>query len=106
LPDELDEFFDSSMYSNTTIFLIKPIEKILSDLPVRIINCLRASDLNYVLDMVENWEDMKYFRNFGKKSYMILDDYLISHGIDRSKITKEEKILAKQLIKRKAEVKP
>lgn len=106
LPDELDGFFDSSMYSNTTIFLIKPIEKILSELPVRIINCLKAADFDYVLDMVENWEDMRHFRNFGKKSYTILNDYLTSHGINRSKITKEEKILARQLIKRKAEVRP
>ena len=100
LPDEIDGSFDSSKYSDKIIFLIKPVKEIEYDLPVRVLNSLKALDCNYVLDIVENWESLGGCWSFGAKSYMAIDDCFLAHGVNRSKITVKEKILARQLIKR------
>lgn len=100
----IDKLIKSCEYSKYVDFLIKPIEDFESELPTRVLNCLSASDCKYVLDIIENWEDMIRFRNFGNKCYIAINDCLCSHGIDRSKITKEDQNLAKRLIKRKEEI--
>lgn len=95
---------DPCKYSEYVAFLIKPIRDYMTDLPTRVFNCLWASDFIYIIDMIENWEKMILFRNFGKKCYMILDDYLLSNGIDRNQITKEDMVLARQIIRSRKEV--
>lgn len=69
-----------------------------SELPTRIKTSLY--EYEYILNAVENWENLKNIYCFGAKSYMVLENYLLDHGIDRHEITLEEKVLAKQLIKR------
>ena len=100
LPNKIDESFDSSKYSDNVVFLIKPIREIELELPVRAVNGLRYADCCYVLDIVEKWESLADVWNFGTKSYIAIDDCFLAHGVNRSKITVEEKILARQLIKR------
>ncbi len=99
--EDIDKTLNSCEHPKYIDFLIKPIADFESELPTRVFNCLWASDFNYVLDVVENWKKMILFRNFGKKCYIALDECFLSHGIDRSKITGEDKILARRLIKRK-----
>ena len=68
------------------------------DLPVRLRNCLRARDYEYILDAVEDWDSLIHCQNFGKMTYKAFDNYLLDYGLDRKKLTTEEKDLARQLI--------
>ena len=74
-----------------------------SDIPVRIVNTLTYR-YDFILDAIEDWENLIYCRNFGKKTYMDFDEYLRGHGIDRHKLTFQERVFARQLIKRKKEI--
>ena len=47
------------------------------DLSVRALNCLKAAEVETVGDLVRfNWNDLRKFRYFGKKSHSELDDLL------------------------------
>ena len=103
--EDFNETFNPCGNPRIVAFLIKPIRDFESELPIRVLNCLYDSDYKYTLDVIENWKKMILLRNFGKKCYMAIDDCFLSHGIDRSKITKEDKISARQLIKREELIK-
>jgi hypothetical protein len=75
--------------------LIQPVR--ITELPTRIKSLLHH---RYILNAIEDWEKLKDLHNFGEKSYVVLENYLLSHGINRHEISLEEKVLARQLIKR------
>ena len=81
--------------------LTKPIERT-SDLPCRIKNSLYYQ-YDFILDAIEDWDNLIRCKNFGKKSYMAFEDYLLDHGVDRQKLTLEERVFARQLISRTKE---
>ena len=73
------------------------------DLPTRIFNTL-SYNYEFILDAIEDWDNLIRCRNFGKKAYIAFDDYLQDHGIDRQKLTFKERVFARQLIKRIKEI--
>lgn len=53
------------------------------ELPARIMNCIRASDYNYVFQLVSmNPNEFLKYRNMGKNSLKQLIDYVKSLGLD------------------------
>lgn len=53
------------------------------EFPTRIMNCLRALDIDYVFELVDkNPKDFLYYRNLGEKSLKQLVDYVKSIGLD------------------------
>ena len=99
---ENDIKLDQCNYPAYIKVLIEPIRGNYN-LPCRLINCLYY-DYDFIIDAVEDWDNLKYLRNFGKKTYIAFDEYLKSRGLDRLKLTFEERLLARQLIKRKKEI--
>ncbi len=52
------------------------------DLPVRVVNVLRASDIDYVFEILQvNPHELKESRNFGANSMKLLNEFLESHGL-------------------------
>jgi hypothetical protein len=93
-----DAKLDTNNYPAYFKVLISPI-KWNFDLPARIVSAL-AYKYDFIVDAIEDWDNLVCCRNFGKKSYMAFDEYLLDHGIDRHKLTLEERVFARQLIKR------
>lgn len=66
--------------------------------PSRIANKLHAYD--YVIDIVDDRENLMNRWSFGKKSLKKLDDFLLENGVDVSKLTDEDRTAARELIKK------
>lgn len=60
--------------------LCTPLEQM--GLSIRALNCLKAADIETMGDLVQyTGTDLLKFRNFGRKSYMELDELLYKHGL-------------------------
>ena len=66
--------------------------------PSRIANKLHAYD--YVIDIVDDRENLMNRWSFGKKSLKKLDDFFLENGVDVSKLTDEDRAAARELIKK------
>ena len=95
---EHDVPFDENEYPMRIQILALTLKE--ANLPIRIQNSLYGF-CDYILDIVENWDNLANCRFFGKKSYIVLDDYLQYCDIDKDNLTLEDRVLARQLINRK-----
>ena len=82
-----NEEFDEEVLHMRQLLKTKLVDM---DLSVRALNCLKAADVETLVDLVQyNKTDLLKFRNFGKKSLTELDDLLaslnLSFGMDISK---------------------
>ena len=94
--NEIDEVLESDVYPQAIQFLTKHLYEV--RLPSLFSGKLYGYD--YILDLVEDWDNLLSIRFFGKKSLMYLDEFLIKNGVNREKLTQKEKILARKLIDR------
>ena len=67
------------------------------ELSVRSSNCLRAANIQTLVDLVvKSEQDMLKYRNFGRKSLneigTLLEDMGLAFGLDISKYTEAEKV--------------
>lgn len=97
---EIDESLEKCEYSRCIYFLIKPVLEV--DFSIRILNCLYR-DYKYILDVVDDWDNLMYIRNFGKKSLRAIEDILLANGVDRKKLTPKDTALARRIIQKKLE---
>jgi hypothetical protein len=80
--------------SANVLFLTKKVKDI--HLPSRISNKFWKYD--YVIDLVENWDDLRRIRSVGKKSISELYEFLLNHDIDIKNISEEDMIIAREII--------
>ena len=89
---EADEIAQSETYDEESLHMRQLLKTKLidMDLSVRALNCLKASEVDTLGDLVSfNKNDLMKFRNFGRKSLTELEELVIlkglSFGMDLSK---------------------
>lgn len=91
------EGYNLNDYPLRVQILVQPIKD--CNFSIRVVNSL-CCYYEYILDIIEDWDNLLKCRNFGKKSLGEIINYLDYCGIERDELKMEDKVLARQIIKR------
>jgi len=91
------EGYNLNDYPLRVQILVQPIKD--CNFSIRVVNSL-CCYYEYILDIIEDWDNLLKCRNFGKKSLGEVIDYLDYCGIEKDELKMEDKVLARQIIKR------